>query len=266
MEQVVSKNGTPIGYVRRGAGRPLLLVHGTTADHQRWSPISPPLEQHFSVYAVDRRGRGGSGDSPQYELLREAEDVAAVVDTIGEPVFVLGHSYGAVCSLEAALLTNNVRRLVLYEPPIPIGLPPYSRSTLDRMQALVDSGELEATLELFFREIVRMPEHEFEAYRRLPQWARRIPLARTIPRELIFDWTYRFNAERFAGLEVPTLLLLGSDSPPLFRQAVELVDSALPDSRVVILPGQRHVAIDSAPELFVREVLRFLQEPDGIGR
>jgi pimeloyl-ACP methyl ester carboxylesterase len=260
MEQVVSKDGTPIGYVSGGAGPPLLLVHGTTADHRRWSPVSPRLEQHFSVYAMDRRGRGGSGDAPEYDIMREAEDVAAVVDAIGEPAFLLGHSYGAVCSLEAALLTNNVRRLALYEPPIPTGLPPYPRSTLERMQGLVDSRELEPTLEVFFREIVRMPDHEIEAFRQLPQWTRRIPLAPTIPRELIFDWTYRFNAERFARLRVPTLLLLGGDSPPLFSQATELVSSALPHSRVVVLPGQRHIAIDTNPELFVREVLRFLQE------
>jgi pimeloyl-ACP methyl ester carboxylesterase len=56
------------------------------------------------------------------------------------------------------------------------------------------------------------------------------------------------------------LLLRGGDSPPLFRQAVEAVDAALPDSRVVILPGQQHVAMDTNPELFVREVLGFLVE------
>lgn len=54
------------------------------------------------------------------------------------------------------------------------------------------------------------------------------------------------------------MLLLGGDSPPFARQAIELVDSALPESRVVILPGQQHIAMDTNPELFVREVLHFL--------
>jgi pimeloyl-ACP methyl ester carboxylesterase len=143
---------------------------------------------------MDRRGRGGSGDSPAYDIMREAEDVAAVVDAIGEPAFVLGHSYGAVCSLEAALLTDNVRRLILYEPPIPTGLRAYPPGAPDRMQALIDSGELEAALEVFFREIVRMPEHELEAYRRLPMWKGRIQLAPTLPRELVFDQTYTSGA------------------------------------------------------------------------
>ena len=85
MKQTRSKDGTVIGFRRSGSGPPLLLVHGTTADHSRWSPISPRFEQHFTVYAIDRHGRGESGDSPDYDIMREVEDVAAVVEAIGEP-------------------------------------------------------------------------------------------------------------------------------------------------------------------------------------
>ena len=258
MEQVTSKDGTVIGFKQGGAGPPLVLVHGTTADHRRWSGISSHLERHFTVYAMDRRGRGQSGDSPDYGIEREAEDVAALVEVIGEPVFLLGHSYGAVCSLEAVLVTAKVSRLILYEPPIPTGLPQYPPGVPNRIQALIDSGELEAALEVFFREVVRMPEDELEAYRQLPVWNVRILLAPTIPRELAIDRTYTFDARRFSGSQVPTLLLLGGDSPQLFQQAVDLVDSALPKSQVVILPGQQHIAMDTHPELFLREVLRFL--------
>jgi len=258
MEKVTSHDGTPIAYYCSGSGPPLVLVHGTTADHSRWSPISPRFEQHFTVYAMDRRGRGGSGDAPDYDMLREAEDVAAVVEAIGEPVFLLGHSYGAVCSLEAARLTDKVSRLILYEPPIPTGLPQYPPGVPNQIQALVDSGDLEAGLELFFREVVRMPDHEFEAYRRLPVWPVRIQLAPTIPREMAFDRTYRFDAEKFADFQTPTMLLLGGDSPPLFQQAIELLASTLPNSRVVILPGQQHIAMDTNPDLFEKEVSGFL--------
>lgn len=77
---------------------------------------------------------------------------------------------------------------------------------------------------------------------------------------MAIDQTYSFNAEKFARLQVKTMLLLGGDSPPLFKQATELVDSTLPNSYVVILPGQQHIAMDTAPELFVREVQTFLTE------
>jgi pimeloyl-ACP methyl ester carboxylesterase len=260
MEHVTSQDGTVIRYRRTGAGPPLLLVHGTTADHRRWSAVSPQFERHFTVYAMDRRGRGGSTDAPEYDVRREAEDVAAVVEAVGAPVSILGHSYGALCSLEAALLTDNVRRMVLYEPPVPTGLPMYPPGVPDRMQALIDSGEFEAALEVFMREVMRMPEHELETYRRLPMWEGRIQLAPTIPRELAIDRTYSLDPDKFAKLRVPVLLLLGGDSPPLFRRATEAVDAALPNSTVVTLRGQQHIAMDTNPDLFVSEALRFLLE------
>ncbi|HSJ57656.1 MAG TPA: alpha/beta hydrolase [Anaerolineae bacterium] len=257
MQQVTSKDGTTIGYRQSGSGPPLLLVHGVTADHTRWAPILPRFERDFTVYAMDRRGRGGSGDSPDYEFAREAEDVAAVVNAIGEPVSVLGHSGGAFFSLEAALRTDNMHRLILYEPPIPGIAPPVPTEIPDRIQALIDRGDMEAALEVFLREIVRMPEHELKDYRHLPAWKRRISIAPTIPRELV-ALTYRWDPEKFAGVRVPALLLLGGDSPPFARQAVEMVHAALPNSQIVVLPGQQHIAMDTDPELFAREVRRFL--------
>lgn len=260
MQTVTSADGTTIGYAKTGSGPPLLLVHGTTADHRRWTPLLPYFEPHFTVYAMDRRGRGGSGDTEPYNIMREAEDVAAVVEATREPVSVLGHSYGAICSLEGALLVDHVRRLVLYEPPVPTGTPLSSPEVLDRVQTLVEAGDNEAAVTLFFREIVRMPEREFEAYRRLAAWPIRVSLAHTLVREEKFDLTYTFNPERFARLHVPTLLLLGGDSPQYMRDAIAAVHAALPNSRVVVLAGQQHIAMDTDPVLFSKEVLQFLLE------
>lgn len=259
MERVTSKDGTQIGFKRSGAGRPLILVHGTTADHRRWASISPRFEEHFTLYAVDRRGRGGSGDASEYHIMREAEDVAAVVDAIGEVVYLLGHSYGAVCSLEASLLSGNIGRLILYEPPVPTGLPMYPPGLPDRIQALVDSDKLEQGLELFMREVVRMPEYELASYRQLDMWPGRIQLVPTIPREMALDRSYEFEPGKFADHHIPTLLMLGGDSPPLFREAIKVLESALPNSRTAVLPGQQHIAMDTSPELFVQQVLEFLK-------
>ena len=110
--KVVSKDGTPIAVWRSGEGAPLVLIHGAAADHNRWAPVLPALEERFTVLAVDRRGRGQSGDATDYALEREYEDVVAVVESAGEGVSVLGHSYGGICALEAALLTDGIRNLV----------------------------------------------------------------------------------------------------------------------------------------------------------
>lgn len=107
------------------------------------------------------------------------------------------------------------------------------------------------------REVAGVPPEVVEATRSQPVWRARVATAHTIPRELRAARTYRFDPERFRGLAVPTLLLSGGESPPDFRTAVEAVDAALPDSRIVVLPGQGHVAIDTGTDLFTTEVLRF---------
>jgi pimeloyl-ACP methyl ester carboxylesterase len=208
---------------------------------------------------MDRRGREASGDSLPHDAMREAEDVAAVVDAISGPVSVLGHSYGAICSLEAALLTGQIRHLILYEPPILTGREQYPPGVPARINALIEQGELEAALEVFLREVVRMLDYEFEAYRQLPTWQARIPVAPTIPRET-FELSYTFDGEKLAGLSVPTCLLLGGDSASRVREETRVVRGALPNSQIVLLPGEQHIAMDRNPELFVAKVLRCLQE------
>jgi pimeloyl-ACP methyl ester carboxylesterase len=123
-QTVTAVDGTPIAYWHSGDGPPLILVHGSFDDHNVWAPVLPAFEEHFTVYAVDRRGRGGSGDGTGYSLESEAADIAEVVESIGgQEINLLGHSYGGVCALEAARRTPHLRRLVLYEPAVPAGIP-----------------------------------------------------------------------------------------------------------------------------------------------
>ena len=261
-ESVTSTDGTPIAYQHSGEGPPLVLVHGTSADHTRWKPILPTFEEHFSVYAVDRRGRGGSGDSEDYSIEREFEDVAAVVDSLGEPTYLLGHSYGALCALGAALLTRkNVSKLMLYEPPVQVvGEEAVASGVVGRLEALLEAGDRDAVVATMLREVAEVPPEVVEQMRELPAWQARVAAAHTIPRELRAQEAYWFDPERFEGLEVPTLLLKGGESPPTFAKGERAVSEALANCRIVVMPGQGHVAMDTATELFTTEVLRFLEE------
>jgi pimeloyl-ACP methyl ester carboxylesterase len=263
MEHARSKDGTPIGYEKTGSGPPLVLVHGTGADHTRWNPLLARLGEHFTVYAMDRRGRGGSGDAPAYAIEREFEDVAAVIEAAGESVCVLGHSFGAVCSLEALRLTDRVKRAVLYEPPLLVGTVIVEASTVDKLESLLRQGDREGILETFYRDVVRMPPSELAMMKSLPAWQGRILSAHTIPREerlyvVGSPEEYRFDGARFDSVRVPTRLLLGGDSPPFFKSSIEAVRAALSGSHIVVMPGQQHTAMNTAPDLFLREVITFL--------
>jgi pimeloyl-ACP methyl ester carboxylesterase len=256
---ITSKDGTQIAYRRSGEGPPLVLVHGTAADHSRWSPVLPALEERFTVYAIDRRGRGGSGDADGYAIEREYEDVAAAVDSLGEPVNLLGHSYGALCALEAALLTPNVRKLVLYDPGIEVaGQEIYPHEVIDRLETLLETGDRAGIVVTTMREVAGLSPEVVEYMRSQPVWQARVAAAHTIPRELRAVKAYRFDPERFRDLGMPTLLLSGGVSPTALRKAAEAADEALPNSRLVVMPGQGHSAMDTGTDLFTAEVLRFL--------
>ncbi len=118
--EVRSADGTPIAVFVDGDGPPLVMVHGAFNDHTTDLPFVADLRDRVTTFGVDRRGRGASGDAPDYSIEREFEDIAAVVDSVaartGEPVAVWGHSYGADCAMGAATLTGNIGHLVLYEP------------------------------------------------------------------------------------------------------------------------------------------------------
>ncbi len=260
MEKVISKDGTSIAYHRRGGGEPFVLVHGSgAANPVAWTAVLPTLEEHFTIYAMDRRGRGQSGDGPVYAIEREWEDIVAVIDSISEPVNLLGHSFGALCALEAALLTRNLRQLILYEPYLPLsGMELYPAGVIDRLQAMVDVGDREGALTMFYSEVVMLPPHEIEQLRSSPAWSARVASVRTIVREAQAEEGYVFDAQRFKDLTTPTLLLLGGDSPPILKSVTEVIYTALPNSQIAVMPGQQHTAMYNAPDLFIDKVLTFL--------
>jgi pimeloyl-ACP methyl ester carboxylesterase len=256
----------PIAVFSIGSGPPLVLVHGTTADHTAWRTVAPSFARSHTVHAVDRRGRGASGDGPAtaadgYGLDLEYADVAAVVDTLareaGGPVDVVGHSYGGRCGLGAAERTANLRRLVVYEgAPAPRGERFEREELVDELEAHLARGDADLVMETFMRRVVGMDDAGIAAYRANAVWPARVAAAHTIPRELR---AARVDGpERFAGLATPTLLIDGTGSPPVFANGSRALAALLPQARRVEIPGAAHAAHHTHPEAFVDTVEAFL--------
>jgi pimeloyl-ACP methyl ester carboxylesterase len=265
LTRVTSRDGTEIAWWTSGKGPPLVLVHGAISDHERWRPLLPFLEPHATVHALDRRGRGASGDAPDYRVEREFEDVAAVVDAVaeasGSPVDVYGHSYGGFCAFGAAMLTSNIRRLVLYEgwPAVNVEAYAFPPGVREHLDALLATGDRDAAVETVCRELAGMSNEEIAALRAQPAWQGRMHAVHTVVRELPAFADVPFDPEQAARVAVPTLLLTGSDSSDPSAAEVEIVAAVLPDARIDVLEGQQHVADVLEPELFAAPVLAFLR-------
>ena len=266
LAQVASPDGTMIAVFISGEGRPLVAVHGTSSDHATWRLVLPLLEPHVAVHAVDRRGRGGSGDSPDYSLAREYADVTAVVDAAaaaaGCPVDLVGHSYGGLVAFGAATLTANVRRLVLYEGwPVPDIAPvTTSPEVMGPLESLLAQGRPGQMLEAFYRDVVLMSEEEISGLKAAPAWAARVAAAGTVPRELRALGAQAFDPRWAAKISAPALLLVGADSPEEVKANPEVVAAALPDARIGVLKGQAHIAHLTGPQSFAEAVMSFLRD------
>jgi pimeloyl-ACP methyl ester carboxylesterase len=270
MEFVTSRDGTSIAYAISGEGAPLLLVHGMLGEHRRWGEVTPALARTRKVAAMDRRGRGGSGDGAEYTLAREAEDIASVIDALGGKVDVLAHSFGAMASMEAAKLTGNVRSLLLYEPMLGTGPIDWSpRPELEAIERQALTGDREGALRAFYRDFFNTPTQAVDAIKVAGYWEERLAVIHTCPREGIASRRHRFDPASVAHIEVPVLLLLGGESPPVFVASAAIVRGAFANTETVILPGQGHYAMATAPDLLARETLAFLDRlsaADGVDR
>ena len=261
---VTSADGTRIAVFSSGDGPPLILVHGAAADHTTFRVIGPKLAERFRVHAIDRRGRGASGDAAVYSIEREFEDVAAVARSVatgsGDAPDVVGHSFGGRVALGAALADDRpIRRLVVYEGAPPAADAPYQERDLPaRLAAILAARGPAALFETFLDEVVGMTPADIDSYRANPVWPARVAAAPTIVRELEAEASDAAGLDALGAVAIPVLQLVGGESLPAFRAATEALDARLRDGRVVTIPGARHAAHHTHPDRFVAEVERFL--------
>jgi pimeloyl-ACP methyl ester carboxylesterase len=259
--RATSSDGSLIGCELVGAGPPLLAVHGSTADRHRFDAVRERLAASFRLHLIDRRGRGLSAEESggDYSLAREAEDIRAVVAAIGEPVLLLGHSYGGACSLEAATDCDGIARMLVYEPAFgtPEG-PVFPDDALVDVDAALARGDREAALATFFRRVLMLDDPAVDAVRATPMWQARLAAVHTLAREARAANAYRINPEKMRSLRVPARILLGTETTPALKRAAHAAHAALPGAELRELQGYGHDAMDAGPAMFVAEVSEWL--------
>jgi pimeloyl-ACP methyl ester carboxylesterase len=104
--------------VWEGSGRPILCIHGITANCRCWDVLADALASVYRMLAMDLRGRGGSDKPPQgYSLDYHMRDINCLLDDLGiDRTVIMGHSLGAFIGLAfAAEYSERVDRLILVD-------------------------------------------------------------------------------------------------------------------------------------------------------
>lgn len=241
-EFVTSHDHTPIAYEREGSGPPLVLIEpsGHYRDLTAFEGLRLGLATRFTVYTYDRRGRGESGDGPEYHPDREVEDLAALIDRITSPVQVYGYSSGALLALRAAALGLPIAKMALLEPPLqePNSDPDPLTNAL---AALISDDRRSDAVEHFHRSI-GVPDEYLVDMRSSPAFQKMVQIAPT----LVYDCQISDSTtpELLAEVEVPTLILDSAGSTDNLTGWAASVASLIPGATHRSLPGTWHTVDD----------------------
>lgn len=273
VHRAVSPDGTEIVGRVEGEGPPLVLVHGGVDDGDTsWSRLLPRLTHRFTCYLPSTRGRGSSADHPDHSPERLVADVTAFVESVGEPVGLVGESSGAVLALGAAGRSGAISAVAAYEPPAleALGSEDADRfeTTIGRVAELVEAGKNMEAGRAFMEAVLN--EEELTAISSTPYFQDIAPympiLLEEVRQEMREDATSPTHPSVLERIDAPVLLLQGSETAlPWFRDAVRYVAGHVPHARSREVAGVGHAAPAMGHEAVAGELIRFFQpSPAGV--
>lgn len=240
---VKSKDGTKIAFDKVGTGPVVMLVLGALNSRKSGASLAKLLASRFTVITYDRRGRGGSTDTAPYAPQLEVEDVAALIDEVGGPVYLYGHSSGAALALEAAVkLREHVRKLAIYEAPYALDgdAREAAREYNILLKKLLKSGRNADAVALFLK-FLGMSDKQIQAMRRLPMWRGLEAMAPTLAYDSdVLGEGHSLPTTLLSRVTTPTLVMHGGAGAPSMRGAARAISEAIPNSQLRTLAGQTH--------------------------
>ncbi len=264
LDSVFDFHGRPVAWGARGAGRPVVLVHGTPFSAQVWRRLAPLLAEDHRVHWVDLLGYGGSDMTAGRDVSLGVQNglLAALLDHWAlEAPIVLAHDFGGATALRAALLDGcRYAHLMLIDPVAiwPWGSPfvTHVRTHEAAFAGLPDYAH-EALLRTYISGASSrgLPAEAVETY--AAPW--RGETGQTAFYRQIAQMDRRYTDEiepRLGELDCPVTLLWGTEDSWIPIAEGERLAGMLPNCRFVPVPGSGHLVQDDAPEAILAAFYR----------
>lgn len=258
-------DGIQVGYLKKGTGPPLLLLHGLMCTSFFFRPILERLAKDFTVYAVDIIGFGRSDKRPTLDYTKRhmAEVARNFMLTQGiEQFAVIGHSMGGEVALNmACYFPQNVQRLVL------VGTAGQVRS---RQLPRWIWGHKGLTCFLLRNVFLSFPLQYYVCYLsvyrpdRLPtqEFQESFALNAFMPAETLYrlmkDAEREQLGDQLQNIRQPALIIWGQHDRIIAKLYGEKLHQQLPNSRLQILENCGHLVYLEDPEVFLKLVKQFL--------
>ena len=240
---VTSKDGTKIAYETTGHGQSALIVLGALNSRKSGSKLAKLLASKFTAVSYDRRGRGDSADSASYSPEREVEDIAALIDAVGGPICLYGHSSGAALAISAAVkLRKQITKLAIYEAPFALDSKARkaAKEYLFALKEALSSGHKGDAVALFVRS-VGVSDQQIQAMRKMPMWKGLEKLAPTLVYDSeVLGKGHSLPAALLSRVRTPTLVMHGGAGSPAMRDAAQAISEAIPKADLRTLARQTH--------------------------
>lgn len=260
---IADSHGVGIAYEIRGAGEPLVLVHGLAYDRVGWGRLPELLAERFRVVLLDNRGVGESDEPPgPYAVAQMADDVVAVLDDAGiERTNLFGVSLGGYIAQELALAHPKRVETLILASTAPGGpkAHPMPQSTQE-VFARYPTMEREAGLRMFVENSLGE-----RGVRELPDLVEEIFQYRLGHAPTVDAWLAQaaagatFDAfDRLGAIGVPTLVLAGGADVVVDPRNAALLGELIPHARVEIVPDRGHLMVWEDSERVAELVTEFL--------
>ena len=266
VQVAISADGTEIVGRVRGQGPPLVLVHGGWGDGEvAYEALVPYLADRFTCYTPSTRGRGLSSDNPDHSPPRLQEDVMAFIDTIGEPVCLVGWS-GIEPPLGAAAQSRAVAAVALFEGYVPTVADPDDLAALgaaiERTGAAAADGRLADGARAFAPYVISDVELAALDGDFFERWGRSIPaMLQYFQQNMSREGPRVYDADQMARISAPLLALWGTETThrAFVSQSAQHLARHAADGHVRELSGVGHFAPLVAPELLAQELASFFE-------